>query len=147
MRITLDCGFYPLYGRPYACIDPDQFNQWDFISPPTYIGLGNYQAMFNDELFFKSLKVTTTYTLLSVPLGLAGGLLVAMLMNQNLKGVTIFRTIYYLPSVIAGVAVALLWQWIFNPNYGLINGMLVWSASRAEVDLHGRSGSFPPLSS
>jgi len=75
-------------------------------------------------LFFKSIQVTTMYTLLSVPLGLAGGLLIALLMNQNLKGITVFRTIYYLPSVIAGVAVALLWQWIFNPNYGLINGML-----------------------
>jgi multiple sugar transport system permease protein len=68
--------------------------------------------------------VTTTYTLLAVPLALTGGLLVALLMNQNLKGVTLFRTLYYLPSVIAGVAVALLWQWIFNPNFGLINSIL-----------------------
>ena len=98
--------------------------RWDFISPPTYIGLENYQAMLSDELFFKSLKVTTVYTVWSVPLGLLGGLLIALLMNQNLKGITVFRTIYYLPSVIAGVAVALLWQWVFNPNYGLINGML-----------------------
>lgn len=117
-------GFILFTAGPMLASILISLTQWDFISPPTYIGLGNYQAMLSDELFFKSIQVTTTYTLLSVPLGLAGGLLIALLMNQNLKGITIFRTIYYLPSVIAGVAVALLWQWIFNPNYGLINGML-----------------------
>jgi len=117
-------GFILFTAGPMLASILISLTSWDFISPPTYIGLGNYQAMLSDELFFKSIQVTTTYTLLSVPLGLAGGLLIALLMNQNLKGITIFRTIYYLPSVIAGVAVALLWQWIFNPNYGLINGML-----------------------
>ncbi|CAN5602555.1 sugar ABC transporter permease [soil metagenome] len=117
-------GFILFTAGPMLASILISLTNWDFISPPTYVGLGNYQAMLNDELFFKSLKVTTTYTLLSVPLGLAGGLLIALLMNQNLKGITVFRTIYYLPSVIAGVAVALLWQWIFNPNYGLINGVL-----------------------
>ena len=117
-------GFILFTAGPMLASILISLTSWDFISPPTYIGLGNYQAMLSDELFFKSIQVTTTYTLLSVPLGLAGGLLIALLMNQNLKGITVFRTIYYLPSVIAGVAVALLWQWIFNPNYGLINGML-----------------------
>ncbi|MCX6043898.1 MAG: sugar ABC transporter permease [Chloroflexi bacterium] len=117
-------GFILFTAGPMLASILISLTSWDFISSPTYVGLSNYQAMLNDELFFKSLKVTTTYTLLSVPLGLAGGLLIALLMNQNLKGITIFRTIYYLPSVIAGVAVALLWQWIFNPNYGMINGIL-----------------------
>jgi multiple sugar transport system permease protein len=86
--------------------------------------LENYQAALDDDLFFKSFRVTTVYTFLSVPLGLVGGLLVAWLMNQKLTGITVFRTLYYLPAVIAGVSVALLWQWIFNPNFGLINAML-----------------------
>ena len=117
-------GFILFTAGPLIASMLISFTRWDFISPSTFIGLENYQAALDDELFFKSLKVTTVYTFLSVPLGLVGGLLVAWLMNQKLTGITLFRTLYYLPSVIAGVAVALLWQWIFNPNYGLINAML-----------------------
>lgn len=117
-------GFILFTAGPLIASMLISFTRWDFISPSTFIGLENYRAALDDELFFKSLKVTTVYTFLSVPLGLVGGLLVAWLMNQKLTGITLFRTLYYLPSVIAGVAVALLWQWIFNPNYGLINAML-----------------------
>ena len=117
-------GFILFTAGPLIASMLISFTRWDFISPSTFIGLENYQAALDDEVFFKSLKVTTVYTFLSVPLGLVGGLLVAWLMNQKLTGITLFRTLYYLPSVIAGVAVALLWQWIFNPNYGLINAML-----------------------
>jgi multiple sugar transport system permease protein len=102
------------------------FAKWNFISPATWVGIQNYTAMFKDPLFFKSVRVTAVYTFLSVPLGLAGGLLVAIMMNQRLLGIRVFRTIYYLPSVISGVAVALLWQWVFNPNYGMINGLLAY---------------------
>jgi multiple sugar transport system permease protein len=105
--------------------------RWDFISPSVFVGLKNYQDTLNDELFFKSMQVTTVYTVLSVPLGLVGGLLIAWLMNQKLWGIALFRTFFYLPSVIAGVAVALLWQWIFNPNYGMINAVL------SMVGIHG----------
>jgi multiple sugar transport system permease protein len=117
-------GFILFTAGPLIASILISFTQWDFISPSIFVGLKNYQTALDDELFFKSLKVTTVYTLLSVPLGLVGGLLVAWLMNQKLTGITLFRTLYYLPSVIAGVAVALLWQWIFNPNYGLINALL-----------------------
>jgi multiple sugar transport system permease protein len=117
-------GFLLFTAGPLIASILISLTRWDFISPPTYIGLENYTAMLDDELFFKSLRVTSVYTFLSVPLGLAGGLLIAWLMNQKLKGITLFRTIYYLPTVIAGVAFALLWQWMFNPNYGMINGVL-----------------------
>lgn len=97
---------------------------WNFISPPSFIGVGNYVELINDPLFVKSLANTAYYTFASVPLGLIGGLLVALLMNQNLPGITVFRTIYYLPSVVSGVAVAMLWKWIFDPNYGMLNETL-----------------------
>ncbi len=117
-------GFLLFTAGPMIASIAISLTNWNFISPPSFVGLANYQALADDELFVKSLAVTTTYTVLAVPLALVGGLLVALLMNQNLKGVTVFRTIYYLPSVIAGVAIALLWSWIFNPNYGMINGVL-----------------------
>jgi multiple sugar transport system permease protein len=98
--------------------------KWNFISPASFVGLKNYGDMLSDELFFKSLQVTALYTFLSVPLGLVAGLLMALLLNAAVRGIKFFRTVYYLPSVISGVAVALLWQWIFNPNFGMINGML-----------------------
>jgi multiple sugar transport system permease protein len=91
------------------------------IKPPQFIGLANYQRMFADDLFYKSLSVTTKYTLVSVPLGIIVALLVAVLLNQQIWGVRVFRTIFYLPSVVSGVAVSLVFAWIFNYRFGIIN--------------------------
>jgi len=77
-----------------------------------------------DPLFWQSLKVTAIYSFVSVPMGLGLGLAVAILMNQKVRGIAAFRTIYYLPAVVSGVAVALLWMWIFDPSYGLGNVVL-----------------------
>ncbi|HID92494.1 MAG TPA: sugar ABC transporter permease, partial [bacterium (Candidatus Stahlbacteria)] len=84
----------------------------------------NYINIFKDPLFYKSLKVTFIYTIFAVPLGLFFGLLIALLMNQGVRGITIFRTIYYLPAILSGVAVAVLWQKIFNPYFGVLNPIL-----------------------
>jgi len=92
---------------------------------PKFIGMANYKnLLFNDELFWISLKNTFYYAFGSVPLGLILALILALLLNQKLRGITIFRTIFYLPSVISGVAVALLWVWIFNPQFGIVNAIL-----------------------
>ena len=95
------------------------FARYEIFSPPQFIGVQNYVDLFHDPLFWQSLKVTTLYSILSVPLGLVSGLAVALLMNQKVRGITVFRTIYYLPAVVSGVAVSLLWIWIFNPDFGL----------------------------
>ena len=97
------------------------FTNWNALSKPQIIGLKNYAKLFfDDPLFWKSLKVTALYSL-SIPLNLVFGLLIAVLLNQKIKGLGIFRTIDYLPSVIVGVAVSLLWVWIFNPRFGIFN--------------------------
>jgi multiple sugar transport system permease protein len=88
-----------------------------------FIGTENYAKMIDDDLFWQSLKVTGQY-LLSVPLNLVVGLFLAILLNQKIRGIGLFRMIYYLPSVTAGVAVALLWLAIFNPRFGVINVLL-----------------------
>jgi ABC-type glycerol-3-phosphate transport system permease component len=97
------------------------FTRYDIFTPPVFVGLHNYAALFHDRLFWQSLKITTLYSLAGVPLQLVIGLAVALLMNRKVRGITLFRTIYYLPAVVSGVAVSLLWVWIFNPDYGLAN--------------------------
>jgi len=100
------------------------FTDYDILSPPRWIGFGNYANLMEDDLFWKSMRTTLIYSIASVPLGLIVSLLLAMLLNQNLKGIFVFRTIFYMPAVLSGVAVALLWRWLFNPDFGLLNWFL-----------------------
>jgi len=98
------------------------FTRWSLLSAPQWIGVENYQqALFQDPLVYTSLWNTAYYTLFSVPLGTLFSLLLALLLNQKLKGMRLFRTLFYLPSVTNLVAVSILWMWIFNPEFGLLN--------------------------
>jgi multiple sugar transport system permease protein len=101
------------------------FTSYNIYEPPNWVGLKNYRIMLTeDPLFFKSLFNTLYYVGISVPLNTAMGILLAVLMNQKVRGIRVFRTIYFLPSVVSGVAVALLWQWLLDPNFGLVNTFL-----------------------
>lgn len=98
---------------------------WDIINPPRFVGLANFeQALFHDFRFIQALKVTVTYAIFALPLGLTGALLVALLLNQNVKGMSWFRTIFYIPAILPGIATAMLWRWIFNPENGILNLIL-----------------------
>ncbi|MHB1294166.1 MAG: carbohydrate ABC transporter permease [Anaerolineae bacterium] len=102
------------------------FTNWDILSPPRWRALGNYQELlFDDKLFWKTMANTAYYAIGVVPLGTMLALLAAVIMNQGLKGQTIFRSVYFLPTVSSGIAIALLWQWLYNTNFGLINWMLM----------------------
>jgi len=99
--------------------------KYNITSPPIFVGLANYKRAFTeDPLFWHSLKVTATYAAFAIPLGLILGFTVALLLNFDIPGVSIWRTVYYLPSVISGVAVAILWQFIFQPQFGILNTLL-----------------------
>lgn len=101
------------------------FCRWDIVSPDiNFVGLRNYQRMFTDEFFWKSLQVTFLYALGSVPLGLAVSLALALLLNRPGALTRVFRTIFYLPAIVSGVSVALLWVGLLNPEFGLINQVL-----------------------
>ena len=100
------------------------FQDWNLIAPPEYVGLKNIERLFNDTLLWQSLKVTFIYTLVSVPLGLTLSFGLAMLINTKIRGIAVFRTIYYLPSIVPAVANAVLWAWIFNTEFGLLNSLL-----------------------
>ncbi|HET6453785.1 MAG TPA: sugar ABC transporter permease [Armatimonadota bacterium] len=95
---------------------------WDIINPPRFVGLANFQqALFHDFRFLQALKVTITYAMFALPLGLTGALMVALLLNQKVKGMSWFRTIFYIPAILPGIATAMLWRWIFNPENGILN--------------------------
>lgn len=100
------------------------FTEWDLILPAKFLGLSNFQAMLKDPLVAQSLKVTILYAVTSVPLNLFFGLLIALLLNTRIIGLRFYRTAFYLPSVLSGVAVALLWRWLFSTEFGLFNQML-----------------------
>lgn len=101
------------------------FTDWNGVGRPKWIGLKNFHdIILADPLFWQSLKVTFYFALLYVPLSLVIGFGMALLMNQRLRGVTVFRTIYYLPSVLSGVAVAILWQFVFHRDFGVLNWLL-----------------------
>jgi multiple sugar transport system permease protein len=98
------------------------FTRWDLLTQPVWIGLDNYvNKMPNDPRFWQSLKVTVIYTAAYVPLELVGGLFLALLVRNEIRGIRFFRSIFYLPTVLAGVAFAVVWLWMFNPRGGLIN--------------------------
>ena len=99
--------------------------EYPLIREPIWVGLENYRVMFlEDKFFYNSLRVTTIYAVVGVPLNLVFGFLLALLLNQKIRFIAFWRTIYFLPSVVSGVAVALLWQWIFNSDFGLANSLL-----------------------
>jgi multiple sugar transport system permease protein len=100
------------------------FTDYDLLTDPAWVGMQNYGELFSDSLFWQSLRVTAIYSVVSVPAGLALGLALAVLLNHKMRGVMFFRSVYYLPTVISGVGVAMLWRWLFNSEFGIINVLL-----------------------
>ena len=110
---------------PMAASFVHSFTDWDILTAPNWIGLKNYITAFTiDPNFPVILKVTFSYALISVPLRLLTALFLAVLLNEATRGVGFFRTVFYLPTIISSVAAAVLWQWILNPSFGPINGLL-----------------------
>lgn len=101
------------------------FFKWDFIQDPKFIGLRNFERMFGDKLFWQSLKVTVTYGIMRVPMGIIVGIGAAILLNQRVKLLGLWRVLYYLPTILPPVATTLMWMWIYNPRYGVINNFLL----------------------
>jgi multiple sugar transport system permease protein len=105
---------------------------YEIVLPPRWIGLENYRRLFFvDELPMHALGVTAYYSFVGVPLRLVAQMLVAILLNRALAGRTVFRTVLYMPSIVSGVALSLLWIWLLNPEFGLINHLL-WTLFRIE---------------
>jgi len=101
------------------------FADYNITSPPTNFGFSNYIKLFtSDPDFWHSLGITASYAIIAIPLNLIFGFALAFLLNQKVRGLAFWRTIFYIPSVLAGVAVAILWGLIFNPKFGILNWVL-----------------------
>ena len=111
---------YPFFSSLYL-----SFTEFNIFQPPKWVGLDQYIKMFTqDRFFWANFRLTIFYAAVSVPLGLAGAMGVALLLNRDVKGMGVWRTIYYLPAVLPAAAVALLWRWMLSPTSGLINLLL-----------------------
>ena len=97
---------------------------WNLITPPEFVGLKNFQRLLDDERFHKSLYNTFYYTFFSVPLQLATAFSLALLLNQKMRGIGIYRAVFYLPSITPAVAFAVVWIQILNPEWGVLNQLL-----------------------
>lgn len=114
-------GFILWFLVPAAVSANLAFQKWNLISPAKYIGFANFEKLFTDPILPKSLKATFLYTFFSVPIGLVFAFFLATLINTKVRGLAVFRTIYFLPSIVPLVATALLWAWMFNTEFGLLN--------------------------
>jgi len=100
------------------------FTKYDLLSPPIFRGVKNYQHLLHDPLFWQGVKVTLGFTAMFLPLSISAGLAMALLLNQKVRGIGLLRTAFYIPSIVPLVATAVLWIWIFDPDYGLLNDAL-----------------------
>ena len=117
-------GFLLFTGGPLLFSIIISFCRFDILNPAVWVGFDNYTFMFlKDELFWKSLY-NTVFMVIGIPIGMALGLGIAMLLNLEVRGVAVWRTFFYLPSIVPAVAASILWIWILNPQSGLLNGVL-----------------------
>jgi multiple sugar transport system permease protein len=117
-------GFFVWFFVPALVAIWLTFFDWNMIRDPVYIGLENFREIFRDKLFIQSLKVTAHFTLGSVPVSLVAGFLIALLLNTKVRGIAAFRTMFYIPSIVPVVANVVLWNFVFNTDFGLANALL-----------------------
>jgi multiple sugar transport system permease protein len=118
-------GFVLFIAGPMLASIALSFTSWDLLTPMRWVGFDNYnKLLFNDPLLYQSLRVTSIYAFVSVPLQVALGLVLAILLNQKIRALSFFRSVYYLPSVIGGISVAIMWRWILGTQFGMVNSLL-----------------------
>lgn len=119
-------GFVVFIGYPVITSFYYSLCYYDAISRPKFIGLDNYKILlFQDPLLWKSLYNTLYMVVLGLPIGLIASLVLAIFLNQKVRGLAFYRTIYYLPSITPVVALSILWLWLLNPQMGLINSIQI----------------------
>lgn len=139
-------GFLIFTLYPFLASIYFSFTRYDIVSKPVWVGLVNYRALLHDDpLFWKSLHVTFNFALFSVPIGIVAGVSLALLLNMNVRGIAIYRTLFFLPSIAPTVANAMVFLWLLNPEIGLVNGLLK-SAFRIEGPAWLQSTTWAPWS-
>ena len=117
-------GFLVFTAGPLTAVVGFSFTDWNGVTALEWIGFENYIQLSQDSRFWQSLKVTLVFTFFYLILNLIIGFALALVMNQPVRGMRLFRTIYYLPAVLSGVAVAVLWSFLFHREFGALNWLL-----------------------
>ncbi len=125
-------GMIVFIGGPIIFSIIFSFTRYDVLAPARYVGLENYHRLLGDKLFYKGIA-NTAFMLIRIPLGMTLSLAIAMILNRAVRGIGVYRTGFYLPAVMPLVASSLLWMWVFNPTYGLLNSILDWTYATAPM--------------
>ena len=120
--VTIGLGIFYFY--PFFKVFFDSFHEVGAFNKTKWVGFANYQKMLTDTVMWQSLGNTVRYVLVIVPATLILSLLIAVLLNARIKGRSVFRVIYFIPAITMGAAVAMIWKWIFNGDYGILNYIL-----------------------
>ncbi|MCX6343513.1 MAG: sugar ABC transporter permease [Armatimonadetes bacterium] len=119
-------GFLVFTAGPFIASIFLSFTRYDIISTPVWVGAANYKELLTgDPIFWKSLLVTFKYAAVAIPSGIIAGVALALLLNMELKGISVYRTIFFIPSIVPVVATSVVFVWILNPNSGLVNSILL----------------------
>jgi len=121
------------------------FTSYDVLHPARFVGLSNYRDLFQDTLVQQSFGNTLYITVIGVPVGILTALGIALLLNQEVRGISLYRTVFYLPSITPVVASSLLWLWVLNGNYGLVNSLLALLNINGPDWLNGTSWAKPAI--
>jgi multiple sugar transport system permease protein len=117
-------GLAVLSAGPILATLAISLTKWDLLTAPKLVGLDNFLALLSDDRFLKALRNTFFYTIVSVPVGLVVALGLALALNTKVRGIAFIRTAYFLPVVTSTIAIALVWQWIYSADSGLLNQVL-----------------------
>lgn len=117
-------GLLIFYAYPLVASIYYSFTSYSVLNPGDFVGLDNYKTLFQDKLFWKSIQNTLVYTIMTVPVNIILGIVIAMLLNTKIRGIGIYRTVFFIPTLVPVVATATVWRWLMNTNYGLFNSIL-----------------------
>lgn len=128
LALPIMIGFVAFILGPMIASFYFSLTDWGIGSKPIFIGWDNYVEMFTkDDAFRKSLTVSLYYALLGTPATVVTGFLIALLMNNKIRFLSFFRTAFYLPSIVPGIAVIIIWMYLYNPEFGILNSILEWA--------------------
>jgi len=118
-------GFLAFTAWPFVRSVYLSFTRYDIVRPPRWVGVANYRTLLtSDETFLHASLITLKFAVIAVPLGIVAGVILALLLNADIKGIALYRTVFFLPSIVPTVATSAVFMWILNPQIGLVNGVL-----------------------
>jgi len=138
-------GFFIFTVGPFFSSIWYSLNQWDMVTSMKFVGFQNYVRLLQNDIFWKSVQVTATYAVMSLPAALTLAMILALLVNKQNPIMMFFRGVFFVPAVTSGVAVAVLWRWLFNPEFGLINYMLSWFGIQGPMWLASEHWALPAM--